>query len=61
MSDVFDKCTSLEGLQIAKATGLYPYFRPIEASHGAPRSRSRAAASSWSARTTTWASPAIRG
>jgi 8-amino-7-oxononanoate synthase len=34
MSDVFDKCTSWKDFKIAKATGLYPYFRPIEASHG---------------------------
>ena len=33
MSDVFDKCTSWKDYRIAKATGLYPYFRPIEASH----------------------------
>src|ERR1700741_4639132 len=33
MSDVFDKCTSWKDYKIAKATGLYPYFRPIEASH----------------------------
>ena len=34
MSDVFDKCTAWKDYRIAKATGLYPYFRPIEASHG---------------------------
>lgn len=34
MSDVFDKCTSWKDYKIAKATGLYPYFRAIEASHG---------------------------
>jgi 8-amino-7-oxononanoate synthase len=34
MADVFDKCTSWKDYRIAKATGLYPYFRPIEASHG---------------------------
>ena len=34
MSDVFDKCTAWKDYKIAKATGLYPYFRPIEASHG---------------------------
>ena len=33
MSDVFDKCNSWKDYRIAKATGLYPYFRPIEASH----------------------------
>ena len=32
MSDVFDKCTSWKDYKIAKATGLYPYFRAIEAS-----------------------------
>jgi 8-amino-7-oxononanoate synthase len=35
MADIFDKCTTWKDLKIAKATGLYPYFRPIEASHGA--------------------------
>jgi 8-amino-7-oxononanoate synthase len=35
MADIFDKCSSWKDLKIAKATGLYPYFRPIEASHGA--------------------------
>ncbi|HZA14425.1 MAG TPA: pyridoxal phosphate-dependent aminotransferase family protein [Myxococcaceae bacterium] len=35
MADIFDKCTTWRDLKIAKATGLYPYFRPIEASHGA--------------------------
>ena len=35
MSDVFDKCAAWKDYRIAKATGLYPYFRPIEASHGA--------------------------
>ena len=34
MSDVFDKCSAWKDYRIAKATGLYPYFRPIEASHG---------------------------
>jgi len=34
MSDVFDKCSAWKDYKIAKATGLYPYFRPIEASHG---------------------------
>ena len=34
MSDVFDKCTTWKEYKIAKATGLYPYFRAIEASHG---------------------------
>ena len=33
MSDVFDKCTSWKDYKIAKATGLYPYFRPIDVSH----------------------------
>jgi 8-amino-7-oxononanoate synthase len=33
MSDVFDKCSAWKDYKIAKATGLYPYFRPIEASH----------------------------
>ena len=33
MSDVFDKCGAWKDYRIAKATGLYPYFRPIEASH----------------------------
>ncbi|MFP2896462.1 aminotransferase class I/II-fold pyridoxal phosphate-dependent enzyme [Corallococcus sp. 4LFB] len=35
MSDVFDKCRTWKDYRIAKATGLYPYFRAIEASHGA--------------------------
>jgi 8-amino-7-oxononanoate synthase len=35
MADIFDKCFSFKDLKIAKATGLYPYYRPIEASHGA--------------------------
>ncbi|XXF81386.1 aminotransferase class I/II-fold pyridoxal phosphate-dependent enzyme [Myxococcaceae bacterium GXIMD 01537] len=35
MTDVFDKCRSWKDYRIAKATGLYPYFRAIEASHGA--------------------------
>ncbi|MBF5040855.1 aminotransferase class I/II-fold pyridoxal phosphate-dependent enzyme [Aggregicoccus sp. 17bor-14] len=35
MSDVFEKCSSWKDYKIAKATGLYPYFRVIEASHGA--------------------------
>src|ERR687892_132315 len=30
MADIFDKCTTWKDLKIAKATGLYPYFRPIE-------------------------------
>jgi 8-amino-7-oxononanoate synthase len=34
MSDIFDKCTAWKDYKIAKATGLYPYFRAIEASHG---------------------------
>jgi 8-amino-7-oxononanoate synthase len=34
MRDVFDKCSAFKDVKIAKATGLYPYFRPIEASHG---------------------------
>ena len=34
MSDVFDKCSAWKDYRIAKATGLYPYFRPIEASYG---------------------------
>ena len=33
MRDVFDKCSAFKDVKIAKATGLYPYFRPIEASH----------------------------
>jgi len=35
MSDVFDKCRNWKDYRIAKAAGLYPYFRAIEASHGA--------------------------
>ena len=35
MSDVFEKCHNWKDYRIAKATGLYPYFRAIEASHGA--------------------------
>lgn len=35
MSDVFEKCASWKDYRIAKATGLYPYFRAIEASFGA--------------------------
>ncbi|MDC0707526.1 pyridoxal phosphate-dependent aminotransferase family protein [Stigmatella sp. ncwal1] len=35
MSDVFDKCRSWKDYRIAKAAGIYPYFRSIEASHGA--------------------------
>ncbi len=34
MSDLFDKCTAWKDYKIAKATGLYPYFRAIEASEG---------------------------
>lgn len=34
MSDVFDKCSAWKDYRIAKATGLYPYFRPIENSYG---------------------------
>ena len=34
MADIFDKCAAWKDYRIAKATGLYPYFRPIEASHG---------------------------
>ena len=34
MRDVFDKCSAFKDDKIAKATGLYPYFKPIEASHG---------------------------
>src|SRR5262249_26009197 len=33
MSDIFDKCAAWKDYRIAKATGLSPYFRPIEASH----------------------------
>src|SRR5215469_18097615 len=33
MSDIFDKCTAWKDYKTAKATGLYPYFRAIEASH----------------------------
>lgn len=33
MSDVFDKCSAWKDYRIAKATGLYPYFRPIQLSH----------------------------
>lgn len=33
MADIFDKCTSWKDYKIAKATGLYPYFRPIDVSH----------------------------
>lgn len=33
MADVFDKCTNWKDYKIAKATGLYPYFRPIEGSY----------------------------
>ncbi|WP_434391174.1 aminotransferase class I/II-fold pyridoxal phosphate-dependent enzyme [Melittangium boletus] len=35
MSDVFEKCSSWKDYRIAKATGLYPYFRAIEESFGA--------------------------
>lgn len=35
MSDVFEKCRTWKDYRIAKATGLYPYYRAIEASHGA--------------------------
>lgn len=35
MRDLFDKTASWKDLKIAKATGLYPYFRPIEASYEA--------------------------
>ncbi|HSP81870.1 MAG TPA: pyridoxal phosphate-dependent aminotransferase family protein, partial [Myxococcaceae bacterium] len=35
MSDVFEKCRSWKDYRIAKATGLYPYFRAIEESYGA--------------------------
>ncbi len=34
MRDVFDKCTAWKDEKIARATGYYPYFRPIEASYG---------------------------
>jgi len=34
MSDVFDKCVSWREYRIARATGLYPYFRAIEESFG---------------------------
>jgi len=34
MRDVFDKCPAFKDDKIANAAGLYPYFRPIEASHG---------------------------
>ncbi len=33
MADVFDKAYAWKDYKIAKATGLYPYFRPIEASY----------------------------
>jgi 8-amino-7-oxononanoate synthase len=33
MSDVFDKCGAWKDYRIAKAAGIYPYYRPIEASH----------------------------
>ncbi|MFL5318836.1 MAG: aminotransferase class I/II-fold pyridoxal phosphate-dependent enzyme [Myxococcaceae bacterium] len=33
MGDIFDKCSSWKDYKIAKATGLYPYFRPIDVSH----------------------------
>ena len=33
MSDVFEKCRSWKDYRIAKATGLYPYFRAIEESY----------------------------
>ena len=35
MGDVFEKCSAWKDFKIAKATGLYPYFRAIQASHGA--------------------------
>jgi len=35
MSDVFEKCRRWKEYRIAKATGLYPYFRAIEESYGA--------------------------
>jgi 8-amino-7-oxononanoate synthase len=35
MSDVFEKCQSWKDYRIAKATGLYPYYRAIEESYGA--------------------------
>jgi 8-amino-7-oxononanoate synthase len=35
MADVFEKCFTWKDYKIAKATGLYPYFRAIEESHGA--------------------------
>jgi 8-amino-7-oxononanoate synthase len=34
MSDVFDKCSAWKDYRIAKAAGLYLYYRAIEASHG---------------------------
>ncbi|HEY8212177.1 MAG TPA: pyridoxal phosphate-dependent aminotransferase family protein [Myxococcaceae bacterium] len=34
MSDVFDKCRAWKDYRVAKATGLYPYYRAIEASFG---------------------------
>ncbi|MFN0064594.1 MAG: aminotransferase class I/II-fold pyridoxal phosphate-dependent enzyme [Myxococcaceae bacterium] len=34
MSDVFDKCSAWKDYRIAKAAGLYPFFRPIESSEG---------------------------
>ncbi|MBI3182263.1 MAG: pyridoxal phosphate-dependent aminotransferase family protein [Myxococcales bacterium] len=34
MADIFDKCASWKDYKIAKATGLYPYFRAIQAIHG---------------------------
>jgi 8-amino-7-oxononanoate synthase len=34
MPDVFDKCSAWKDYRIARATGLYPYFRAIEQSEG---------------------------
>jgi 8-amino-7-oxononanoate synthase len=39
MSDVFEKCRSWKDYRIARATGLYPYFRAIEESYGATEVR----------------------
>ena len=35
MSDIFEKVEKWKDYRIAQATGLYPYYRAIEASHGA--------------------------
>jgi 8-amino-7-oxononanoate synthase len=34
MTDIFEKCANWKDYKIAKATGLYPYFRAIQASYG---------------------------